>query len=319
MPEPSHQPGASPAEPRLLRGRRALLEKQRWLVFVLPLVVYMAIGSLEPKRPKAKVVDWPDEKPASRESTGSEDAVSQDAGSEDAAPEDSGAGQEAKPQAETGAGESGDGPAVPASPYRFYPLVYTIKIALTLVAIWFVLPGYRAFPVRVSPLAVLVGVAGIIVWIGLCELHLEQKWLEPLGLKSLLGLGVRPGFDPFRALAHQPPWQLWGFLAVRLFGLVAVVALIEEFFLRGFLMRFVMDVDWWEIPVGRLSVEAVAACVVYAVLSHPAELFAAAAWFLLITLLAVKTKNIWDCVVAHAVTNLLLGVYVLVLGQWQYW
>ena len=303
MPEPSNQPGAPPpAKAPPLRGRRALLEKQRWLVFVLPLVVYMAIGSLEPKRPKAKVVDWPDEKPASRESTGSEDA-----------------GEGAKPQAANGAGESGDGPAVPASPYRFYPLVYTIKIALTLVAIWFVLPGYRAFPVRVSPLAVLVGVAGIIVWIGLCELHLEQKWLEPLGLKSLLGLGVRPGFDPFRALAHQPPWQLWGFLAVRLFGLVAVVALIEEFFLRGFLMRFVMDVDWWEIPVGRLSVEAVAACVVYAVLSHPAELFAAAAWFLLITLLAVKTKNIWDCVVAHAVTNLLLGVYVLVLGQWQYW
>jgi len=132
-------------------------------------------------------------------------------------------------------------------------------------------------------------------------------------------MGERVGFDPYGAFAHQPAWQLWGFIAVRLFGLVAVVALIEEMFLRGFVMRFVMDVDWWEVPVGRVDVAAVVTCVVYAVLSHPAELFAAAAWFLLITLLAVKTRNIWDCVVAHAVTNLLLGIYVLVLHQWHYW
>ena len=311
---PNEASATPPAETRPLRGRRALLERHRWLVFVLPLVVYMAAGSLEPKRPKARVVDWPAEKPALRESTGSKDA-----NGEGAAPETPDAGQGAKPQAAGSAEQPGDGPAIPSGPYRYYPMVYTIKIALTLAAIWFVLPGYRALPLRVSPLAVLVGAAGIIVWIGLCELHLEQKWLAPLGLKWLVGMGERVGFDPFRAFAHQPAWQLWGFVAVRLFGLVAVVALIEEFFLRGFLMRFVMDVDWWQIPVGRVNGAALAACVVYAVLSHPAELFAAAAWFLLITLLAVKTKNIWDCVLAHAVTNLLLGVYVLVLGQWQYW
>jgi CAAX prenyl protease-like protein len=304
MSETSGEPGAaSAAEARPLRGRRALLEKHRWLVFVLPLAVYLAAGSLEPKRPKRRLVLPPTNKRTFDESAGPHDA-----GAKDAAPE-------AKPQAAGPAEESGGW--LPAS-YRYYPLMYTIKIALTLAAIWFVLPGYGAFPVRVTLLAVLVGAAGIIVWIGLCELHLEQKWLEPLGLKSLLGLGERPAFDPFRALAGRP-WQLWSFVAVRLFGLVAVVALIEEFFLRGFLMRFVMDVDWWQIPIGRVNLAAVVACVVYAVLSHPAELFAAVAWFLLITLLAVKTKSIWDCVVAHATTNLLLGVYVLALGQWHYW
>jgi len=47
------------------------------------------------------------------------------------------------------------------------------------------------------------------------------------------------------------------------------------------------------------------------VLSHPGEVFAAVAWFSLVTWLMVRTRNIWDCVVAHAVTNLLLGVYVV--------
>ena len=50
----------------------------------------------------------------------------------------------------------------------------------------------------------------------------------------------------------------------------------------------------------------------------PAEMFAAAVWFTLITWLMFKTKNIWDCVAAHAVTNLLLGVYVVLSGDWYF-
>jgi hypothetical protein len=49
------------------------------------------------------------------------------------------------------------------------------------------------------------------------------------------------------------------------------------------------------------------------------EIFAAAAWFSLVTWLMIRTRNIWDCVAAHAVTNFLLGVYVVTQGQWQLW
>jgi hypothetical protein len=54
------------------------------------------------------------------------------------------------------------------------------------------------------------------------------------------------------------------------------------------------------------------------VLMHPAELFAAAVWFSMITWLMAQTKNIWDCVAAHAVTNLCLGVWVLASGDWYF-
>ena len=33
----------------------------------------------------------------------------------------------------------------------------------------------------------------------------------------------------------------------------------------------------------------------------------------------VRTKSLGDCVLAHAVTNLALGIYVVAAGQWQYW
>ena len=32
-----------------------------------------------------------------------------------------------------------------------------------------------------------------------------------------------------------------------------------------------------------------------------------------------KTGSIWDCVVAHAVTNLLLGIYIVKFGAWHLW
>jgi CAAX prenyl protease-like protein len=209
-------------------------------------------------------------------------------------------------------GSSGSWPAIP---YQYYAIVYTVKIALTVAAIVFVLPGYRRFPFRVSPLAVLVGLIGVVVWVGICSLELEQRLLVPLGLGWFVDLGTRSAFDPFREL-HPAAWA-WGFLAIRLFGLALVIAVAEEFFLRGFLMRFVMQADWWEVPFGKVNAAALLAGTVVPMLMHPAELFAAAVWFLLVTWLMVRTKNVWDCVVAHGITNLLLGVYVVSSGSWQ--
>ena len=51
----------------------------------------------------------------------------------------------------------------------------------------------------------------------------------------------------------------------------------------------------------------------------PAELFAALAWFTLMMVLMLGTRSIWDCIVAHMVTNFLLGVYVLVWRDWWLW
>ena len=33
----------------------------------------------------------------------------------------------------------------------------------------------------------------------------------------------------------------------------------------------------------------------------------------------IRTKSLADCIVAHAVTNGMLSIYILAAGQWQYW
>jgi uncharacterized protein len=241
----------------------ALLERQPWLTFLLPFLVFMLAGSLEPSP--------------------------------------------------TAPGGKAIGLAIP---YACYPWLYAAKIALTLAAMAFVWPGYRKFPLRLSRIAVLVGIVGGPLWIGLCLLDCEHRWLlpllAPLKLGWLVGAGARSAFNPFERLAGQPVLA-WAFLALRFFGLVAVVPVIEEFFLRGFVMRFVMERDWWNVPFGKASTLAIVLGTVVPMLSHP-EMLAAAVWFSMITWLMLRTRNIWDCVVAHAITNLILGGYIVVYG-----
>lgn len=262
-----------------------LLEKHQWLVFVLPLVVYMALQWIEP---------------LPLEPTGGTPATAKG----EQTPDDASAlNIEQKTW---------------RLDYRWYPMVYSLRIALTIGVMLFLLPGYLKFPLRVSWLSIAVGIAGVVIWIGLCQLRLEERLLVPLGLGPILGLGQRVSFNPLEALQGSPIW-LASFLAIRFIGLAAVVPVIEEFFLRGFLMRLVMNPDWWKVPIGTITISGAIAGTLYGMLTHPAELMAAAAWFSLITWLMVKTRNIWDCVAAHAVTNLLLGIYVIVFSQWHLW
>jgi hypothetical protein len=73
------------------------------------------------------------------------------------------------------------------------------------------------------------------------------------------------------------------------------------------------------VPFGVVTPLAAVVGTALPMLMHPAELLAAAVWFSLVTWLMASTKNIWDCVAAHAVTNLLLGIYVVSQEQWHLW
>ncbi|MCH8923239.1 MAG: CAAX prenyl protease-related protein [Planctomycetes bacterium] len=158
----------------------------------------------------------------------------------------------------------------------------------------------------------------MVAWIWLCQLGLENKLLAAIGLDGYLPSGERSAYNPFdpELLGHRPALA-WGFLSIRFFGLAVVVAVIEEFFLRGFVLRFVVAQDWWKVPFGTITPLVAVLGTAIPMAMHPGELLASLVWFSMITWLMVRTRNIWDCVVAHGVTNLLLGIYVVVYDQWQ--
>jgi CAAX prenyl protease-like protein len=288
-----------------LSWRTKLLADQPWLTFVLPLAVFLVVTALEPKPPE----------PAPAFPAAAQADLPFDP--------DALAANEVKPQGEPDKANAAKNETQPAAgwfgisiPYSAYPIIYSIKLELVFASMLFVLPGYRQFPWRFSPLSVIVGVVGVVVWVGLCHLQLEQKWLPKIGLGMLVDSGQRSSFNPLVELPGNP-LAAYGFLAIRFIGLVLIVPVIEEFFLRGFLMRVVIHENWTAVPFGTVTWLAVVAGTAAPILMHPGEMIAAAVWFTMVTALMVRTRNIWDCVIAHGVTNLLMGLYAVIWNQWQ--
>ncbi len=172
------------------RRRRTLL------AFVLPLAVYMTVQSLEPA-------------PATLADTAGMDDAAAAATAPDLL---SDAEIEGEDFSDNGATSTWLGMTIPG---KYYPLVYSVKVILTLAVVLWFLPVYLEWPVKVSPLAIGVGIAGGILWIACCYLdptgHLVD-WLGPdHTLVGLLGLGERAAYNPLSALARLPQatdsWQ----------------------------------------------------------------------------------------------------------------
>ena len=196
-------------------------------------------------------------------------------------------------------------------PAGFYPIAYTVKIALVTAALVLL---RRSFP-DARPggegwaIATALGVGLCLMWV----------WVTPHSpsLPAFMGGGKRIGFNPGAAFATQA--GLISFLTVRFFGLVVIVPIIEELFYRSFLLRFVTDSeDFRKVPIGIFSAVALLVNVALFTLSHP-EWLAAAIFALALCFLVRLTKNLFACILCHATTNLLLGIFVLHTGQWQYW
>lgn len=280
-------------------------QRRALLAFVLPMAVYMLIGSLEPTPPPP--LEAADIAVAKEEAGDLLGEVVEDASElegEDFSVSD--------PSTNNWLGFT--------IPGKYYPVVYTVKVVVTLSIVLWMLPVYLQWPLKVSPLAIGVGVLGVLLWVGCCWLNLEGHLINWLGedhsVIGWLGLGERPSYNPFDSLGYNTMGYV--FLAIRFFGLALLVPLIEEAFLRAFLMRFVMHDNWSEIPFGTVNRMAIAAGILLPVLYHPEKL-AALVWFSLVTWLMIRTKNFWDCVAAHAVTNLLLGIIVVTTGWWALW
>lgn len=192
-------------------------------------------------------------------------------------------------------------------PYSAYPVVYSLRLAATAAAVAWCWSALRPWLGRPRWWPPLLGLGLVIPWVVLASLQRQAGWGTDLGERS--------GFDPFASLPYGPA-AAWGFLAVRGIGLVILVPLVEELFLRGFFMRYIIEERFWEVPFGTLTIGSLAACMIYAVTTHPGEAVAAAGWFAIGSGIAAATRQPIDCILAHAATNLALGSYVLATGSW---
>ena len=150
-------------------------------------------------------------------------------------------------------------------------------------------------------LAVLVGVAVYLAWV-------RMDW--PWATQGADGAG----YDPF--IVEGP--AAYALAAVRLLGAAAVVPLMEELFWRSFIMRYLVNSDFATVRPGAFTPLSFGATVVLFGVEHNlwlAGMMAGVAYALLL----YRSGNLWTCIWAHAVTNLALGMHVLVRSEWRWW
>jgi len=144
----------------------------------------------------------------------------------------------------------------------------------------------------------------------------ELLWL----VMNRIGLDDTPPepptlFDPF-AYFQSTAWAaVW--IAFRLLRMAVVVPVMEELFWRSFLIRYLINPHFKQVPIGAFSWLSFGATVLFFGAEHHlwvVGLIAGAIY----NLLLYRTLSLFSCIVAHAVTNLVLGIYVLITHEWMY-
>jgi CAAX prenyl protease-like protein len=201
----------------------------------------------------------------------------------------------------------------PASAYWFY-------FAKTLVGLWLI---YEIWPLvtemrwAFSWEAVAIGLGVFAVWVGI-----NGEWTTQSALWVKLGLSHAP-------TTPSPVWNpnaqvgsgsalAWFFIITRILGSTFVVPPLEEVFYRSFVYRYIAKVDFLSVPLNLFLPGPFIATVLAFGFSHNewlAGIICATAYQWLV----LRKNRLGDAMTAHAITNFLLGVWVVWKGAWNFW
>ena len=98
-----------------------------------------------------------------------------------------------------------------------------------------------------------------------------------------------------------------------------LVPIIEELFWRGWMMRWLIDVDFLKVPLGAFAPTSFAITAILFASVHGPYWEVGLLTGIIYNWWMVKTRSLGDCILAHAVTNAILSAYVVLGDQWQYW
>jgi len=105
---------------------------------------------------------------------------------------------------------------------------------------------------------------------------------------------------------------------MHMFGTTVVIAIIEEFFFRGFLYRWMLGSPFFKIDAGKLNWPMLLLISAFFGIEHN-EWMAGIICGIAFGLLYIKTRDIWAAIIAHGTTNFILGLYVIKYGAYQFW
>ncbi len=208
------------------------------------------------------------------------------------------------------------------SRYWFYLLKTLTGAAL----VWAMIPWVQEMRWRWSWEALAVGVGVFALWVGLDGFYPSVEAVlktvlcplaEPLGLSAWCA-GTLSDPTPWNPHTRFDGSWAWGFVLVRLAGSSVVVPALEEVFYRSFLYRYIVRPAFDTVPLNHFSWLPLLFTAAIFGLAHY-EWLPAIFCGLLYQGLVIRKNRLGDAMTAHAITNFLLGAWIIWKGAWHLW
>jgi exosortase E/protease (VPEID-CTERM system) len=180
-----------------------------------------------------------------------------------------------------------------------FDFLYPLRFVCAVAVLWAYRRSYAGLNWGFSWRGILVGVAIFGVWSAFA--HFLTTAGMPAELAQLSG--------PARA----------AWIACRAAAAIITVPIAEELAYRGFLMRRIAGAEFDSVPLQSVRWPAIVISAVVFGITHGSFWIAGIVAGLAYGAVAVKTGKLGEAVAAHATTNTLLAIQVLLLGQWQLW
>jgi CAAX prenyl protease-like protein len=183
--------------------------------------------------------------------------------------------------------------------------LYAVKIGAVMLALVIFWREYSelnspiALKLPQAATALAVGAVVLVLWVSL-----NASWMI---------VGTPEGYNP--SDDGRIDWLL---VAVRIFGAALVVPVMEELFWRSFLMRWIVAPDFMTVDPARITLLSLLITVILFGVEHNQWLAGIVAG-LAYSALYVRHRTLWSPILAHALTNCLLGAWIVYTGNWTYW
>lgn len=151
---------------------------------------------------------------------------------------------------------------------------------------------------------VAVGIGVFVIWVGIDPLY------------PVIGRSGAP-WNPHAAFG-QDSWKAWFFWFARAFGSTLVVPMVEEVFYRSFLYRYWIRKDFQSVDLKQRDMRAALVASIVFGFAH-SEWLAGILCGLAYQWVVWRRGRLGDAMLAHAITNAMLAVWVAWRGEWRFW
>ena len=185
-----------------------------------------------------------------------------------------------------------------------------LRVTVMTAVLWFI--ARPVIDLRVTHLAATlgIGIAVFIIWIApdLLIPGYRHFWLFDNAVVGKAATSLADGSK-----------QSWLVLALRMIRAVLIVPIVEELFWRAWLMRWLIDNDFEKVPLGKYAPQSFWLVAVLFASEHGSYWDVGLLAGIVYNWWMVRTRSLGDLILAHAVTNFILSVYVIAYGKWEYW